>query len=223
MPGSAPPFTRAELDAAPREVLRAGRWANAVVLKVRVAGADWTVKDFRFRAGWVRNGFARWLLRRELRALQQLAGLDGVPEQAFRVDAHAIAARFVPGVTLDKAPAAQVTPEFFAALEALFRAIHARGFVHLDSRGASNLLARPDGKPAVIDFQAALDTRWLPRGLRATLEAIDLGGVYKNWQRRAPDTMGAARAAAYEQATRWRRWWPARGYFGVSKNRPGRR
>jgi RIO-like serine/threonine protein kinase len=223
MPSTAPPFTRAELAAAPREVLRAGRWANAVVLKARVAGYDWTVKDFASRSWWVRQTLGRFLLGRELRALQRLAGLDGVPEQAFRVDEHAIAARYVPGTTLDKAPAEQTTPAFFAALEALFRAMHARGLVHLDSRGASNLLARPDGRPAVIDFQAALDTRWLPRGLRSVLESIDMGGVYKNWQRRAPDTMGAERAAAYEQATRWRRWWPARGYFGVSKHRPGRR
>ncbi len=219
MSAAAPAFTRAQLEAAPRSVLRAGRWANAVVLKVRIGAQDWTVKDFGSRAWWVRNGLARWLLRRELRALQRLADLDGVPRAAFRVDAHAIAAHFVPGRTLDKAPAAQMTPEFFVALEALFQQIHARGLVHLDSRGSSNLLATPDGRPAVIDFQAAVDTRRLPRALRMRLEAIDLSGVYKNWQRRAPDTMDAARAAAYAQSTRWRRLWPARGYFGISKDR----
>ena len=213
------PFDRAQLLAAPSQVLRDGRWANARVLRVTVAGADWTVKDFAPRGWWVRQSIGRWLLRRELRALQRLQGLDGVPAQPFRIDAFAIASRFVPGVTLDKARTEQLDARFFLALEALFRAVHARGLVHLDSRGSSNLLAMPDGRPAVIDFQAALRTGWMPAGLRRRIEAIDLGGVYKNWLRRAPGSLDAARRERYERSTRWRRLWIARGYFGLPKHR----
>ena len=220
MAGDLPPFTRAQLDAAPRQVLREGRWANARVLKVSVGGADWTVKDFAARAGWVRNLVGRFLLRRELRTLQRLAGLLGVPAQAFRVDAFAIAARFVPGVTLDKAPPGRLNAAFFVALEALFRAMHTRGVVHLDSRGSSNLLVTPEGRPAVIDFQAALRTSLLPPPLRRLLERIDMGGVYKNWLRHAPGTLDAARTAEYERSTRLRRLWPGRGYLGVAKKHP---
>jgi len=213
------PFTRAQLRAAPCQVLREGRWANARVLKATIGGADWTVKDFAARAWWVRNLLGRWLLRRELRALQRLAGVDGVPAQAFRVDSHAMAARFVPGVTLDRAPREQMNEAFFLALEALFEAVHARGLVHLDSRGSSNLLATPQGRPAVIDFQAALRTAFLPPALRRGLEAIDMGGVYKNWLRHAPQSLDAERRARYERSTRLRRLWIGRGYFGVRKER----
>ena len=52
----------------------------------------------------------------------------------------------------------------------------ARGLVHLDSRGSSNLIATPQGRPSVIDFQAALSTAWLPAPLRRRLEAIDTTG-----------------------------------------------
>ena len=214
------PFARAQLAAAPCQVLREGRWANARVLKASVDGVDWTVKDFSDRAWWVRNLAGRWLLRRELRALHRLAGIDGVPAQAFRLDAHAIAARFVPGVTLDRAPRAQMNEAFFLALEALFRQVHARGLVHLDSRGSSNLLATPDGRPALIDFQAALRTTFLPPPLRRLLERIDMGGVYKNWLRHAPGSLDAQRHAEYERSSRLRRLWPARGYFGVTKKHP---
>jgi len=213
------PFTRAQLIAAPCQILREGRWANARVIKATIGGADWTVKDFGSRSWWVRNLFGRWLLRRELRALQKLAGVDGVPAQAFRVDAFAIAARFVPGVTLDRAPREQMNEAFFLALESLFRQVHERGLVHLDSRGSSNLLATPQGTPAVIDFQAALRTALLPPPLRRVLEAVDMGGVYKNWLRHAPASLDAERRAFYERSTRLRRLWVGRGYFGVRKER----
>jgi hypothetical protein len=213
------PFTRAQLLAAPCQILREGRWANARVIRATIDGMDWTVKDFRGRFWWVRNLLGRWLLRRELRALDRLAGIDGVPAQAFRVDAHAIAARFVPGVTLDRAPREQLNEGFFLALEALFRQVHARGLVHLDSRGSSNLLATPAGRPAVIDFQAALRTALLPPPLRRALEAVDMGGVYKNWLRHAPDSLDAGRRDFYERSTRLRRLWIGRGYFGVRKER----
>lgn len=213
------PFTRAQLIAAPCQILREGRWANARVVKATIGGADWTVKDFGSRSWWVRNLFGRWLLRRELRALRKLAGVDGVPAQAFRVDAFAIAARFVPGVTLDRAPREQMNEAFFLALESLFRQVHERGLVHLDSRGSSNLLATPQGRPAVIDFQAALRTALLPPPLRRVLEAVDMGGVYKNWLRHAPASLDAERRASYERSTRLRRLWIGRGYFGVRKER----
>ncbi len=213
------PFTRAQLLAAPCQILREGRWANARVVKATIGGADWTVKDFGPRGWWVRNLFGRWLLRRELRALRQLAGVDGVPAQPFRLDAHAIAARYVPGVTLDRAPREQMNEAFFLALEALFRQVHARGLVHLDSRGSSNLLATPQGRPAVIDFQAALRTALLPPPLRRLLEAVDMGGVYKNWLRHAPESLDAGRRTLYERSTRLRRLWVGRGYFGVRKER----
>jgi hypothetical protein len=213
------PFDRAQLLAAPCQILREGRWANARVLRATIDGADWTVKDFSSRSWWVRNLFGRWLLRRELRALRRLAGIDGVPAAAFRVDAHAIAAHFVPGATLDRAPREQMNEAFFLALESLFRQVHARGLVHLDSRGSSNLLATPQGRPAVIDFQAALRTALLPSPLRRLLEAVDMGGVYKNWLRHAPESLDAERRAFYERSTRLRRLWIGRGYFGVRKER----
>ena len=48
-------------------------------------------------------------MRRELAALTRLAGLPGVPADAFRLDAHAIAARYLPGTTLAKLPPARVS------------------------------------------------------------------------------------------------------------------
>jgi hypothetical protein len=214
-------FTRDRLDSAERELLRDGRFANARVERLRIDGVDWIFKDFSLRSLIVRHTIGRFLLGREVRALRRLHGLRGIPSAPFRVDAFAMAARFVPGRTLARVDAAQVGTDYLVALEALLHQVHARGLVHLDTRGGGNLLMMPDGAPGIIDFQAALSTRWMPGGLRRGLEAVDLSGVYKKWLLWQPETLGEARLASFERLNRWRRWWFLRGYFGVrKKHRP---
>lgn len=219
-PASAsPPFDRAALDTGSKELLRDGRWANARVVRFNSDGVEWVVKDFAPRSFWVRNTLGRLLLRRELRALQRLAGVDGVPGSAFRVDAHAIAARYIPGVTLGHVPAGQLDAGFFASLERLLQQVHARGIVHLDTRGTGNMLMTPEGRPALIDFQASLGTRWMPTSWRRWLGDLDMAGVYKKWLQHDPESMGPERRALYECMTRWRRLWVLRGYAGAAKRK----
>ncbi|HMO47543.1 MAG TPA: hypothetical protein PKB14_16115 [Rubrivivax sp.] len=213
------PFTRADLARAERHLLRDGRFANARVERVRLDGADWIFKDFGPRRFVVRHSVGRFLLGREVRALRRLQGIDGIPAMAFRVDALSMAARFVPGRPLADIPKGPVSTDFLLALEALLRRVHARGLVHLDTRGGGNLLIRPDGTPGIIDFQAALSTRRLPRALRRWFEDMDLSGIYKKWQRWQPDTLGEERQRQLERLNRWRRWWFLRGYFGLRKRR----
>jgi len=214
-----PAFDRATLAGAERKLLRDGRFANARVERVRIGGADWIFKDFASRAFFVRHTVGRFLLGREVRALRRLEGLPGIPSQAFRVDALSMAARFVPGRALADTPDGPFATEFLLALEALLRQVHARGLVHLDTRGGGNLLIGPDGAPGIIDFQAALSTRWMPQALRGWFEDMDLSGIYKKWQRWQPDMLGDERLALLDRLNRWRRWWLLRGYFGMSKTR----
>lgn len=219
-PAPSPPLTRADLATAPTALLRDGRWANAQVFRVQCGGRTWVVKDFSRRGFWVRHTIGPLLLRRELRALQRLDGIDGVPERAFRIDRDAIAAEFIPGVTLGQVPGDVMDSAFFTDLEHLLNAVHARGIVHLDTRGTGNMLRRPDGKPALIDFQASLDTRWMPGAWRRWLDDLDMTGVYKKWLQHDPDSMGSARRELYERMTRRRRLWIARGYAGATKQKP---
>lgn len=215
-------FSRADLARAQRELMRDGRWANARVERVTLDGVQWTLKDFSGRSPLVRNTLGRFLLRRELRALQRLAGIHGVPGEAFRVDGHAIAARYLPGTILAKLPGERIGPQFLEALEALLARIHERGIVHMDTRGASNMLMLPDGSPGLFDFQAALSTHWMPAAMRRVFESVDLSGVYKKWAQWQPQAMGAERREKFEHANRWRRAWVLRGYFGMKKrHRPG--
>jgi serine/threonine protein kinase len=130
-----------------------------------------------------------------------------------------MAARYIDGVTLGQVPPERLTIDFFRALERLMNAIHARGIVHLDARGTGNLLMQPDGRPAVIDFQAALPVGWLPAAWQRRLGDIDLAGVYKKWAERDADSMGAQRQRTLARVNRWRRLWVFRGYAGARKSR----
>jgi len=209
------PFDRSSFEQAPRTVLRDGRWANARVFRAELMGRRWVVKDFAPRAWWVRSIIGRWFVRRELAMLRRLVGIDGVPPDAFRLDAHALAFGYVDGQNYGKVPVE--VPAYFIALETLLRAIHARGVVHLDNRGSGNVLVRPDGTPALIDFQSALATGWMPAPLRQLLEAVDLTGAYKKWRQVDEASMGEARLALLARVNRRRRWWVLRGYAGARK------
>jgi hypothetical protein len=207
-------FSRADLDRGPLQPLSEGRWANAVLYRFDSGGAPWVVKDFRSRSWLVRNLIGRLLIRREARALVRLAGRPTTPQAPFRVDACALAYRYLEGLNLRDARAVP-GPGFFPDLERAVRDMHAAGgLVHLDLRNAGNILVTADGAPVLLDFQSHLRTRWMPGPLRRFVERIDLAAVYKHWASRSPATMGPERAAALERMNRLRPLWALRGYIG---------
>lgn len=211
-------FTRSDLLKAPQTLLRNGRIANAKVYCVTINGIQWTVKDFSDRPWYIRHTIGRFLLRREVSILNRLQGIDGVSQDAFRVDAFAMAVRFVEGQSLHKTPPEQVTPEFLEAFEALINRIHERHVVHLDCRGMGNVIYRPDGKPALIDFQSGLYTRFMPKCLRHFLEDLDRSAALKRWNMSHPELMGEERKAELARIEKLRRLWIFQGYFGIEKS-----
>jgi RIO-like serine/threonine protein kinase len=214
MPAPPAPFTRAEFERGERTVLNAGRWANAVVYRLARPDGEWVVKDFAPRHWLVRATIGAFLVGRETRALSRLAGVDGVPGDAFRLDRHALACRYLRGTPLHQTDDRPPPPAFFEAFEALMGRIHARGLVHLDNRNARNVIVRDDGSPGLIDFQSYLATGWLPQRWRRGIERFDLAGVYKHWYGRWPDTLGRERLDILERMNRRRRLWVLRGYPG---------
>lgn len=210
----APPFTRADVAASAPRVLNKGRWANATVLLYEHGGVQWVIKDFRPCPFAYRQSLGRWMVRRELSALARLHDVPGVPAAAFRLDAFALAYRFVAGQQIARVGAGGATPEYFEALERTVLAIHARGIAHLDLRYGGNILVTDRTEPLVLDFQSHVKLAGLPAWLRRVLIGADLSGLYKHWSHRHPDTLGPERTAFLERATRLRRLWVFKGYLG---------
>ncbi len=211
------PFTREDMKRAKVRLLRDGHMANAVVSRVELDGRLWTVKDFSSRAWWVRLFYGAFILKREQKALCRLRGIDGIAGASFLIDREALAVEFVEGMSMNDVPAERITAAFLEALERLMGAMHARGIVHLDLRGKGNILVRPDGTPALIDFQAALSTGWMPGCIRKLLEDIDLSGALKKWLAYRPGEMGEARKKELERINRLRRLWVFKGYLGLRR------
>jgi RIO-like serine/threonine protein kinase len=222
-PGRQAPFTRAEFEQGERRPLSEGRWANAVLYRFERGGRSWVVKDFASRSFMVRNLIGRLLVRREHRWLRRVDGITAAPRDAFRLDAHALAYRFVPGRSLRLTAGSELAPGFFPALEQSLRQMHSQArVVHLDLRNAHNILVTDAGEPLLLDFQSCLGTRLLPPPLRRFAERIDLAAIYKHWTRRSPGTLGPERAAALARMNLLRPLWVLRGYIGARRAGDGR-
>lgn len=213
------PFSRSDLEHVAPRILNKGRWANATVSVHEHAGAQWVVKDFHDCPLPYRETLGRFMVGREISALQTLHGLAGVPAGAFRIDAYALGYRFVPGIEMADAGPDRATPEYFRALEATVLAMHARNIAHLDLRYGGNILVSEANEPLILDFQSHVKLGGLPRFLTRLLEKTDLAGVYKHWSHRHPDSLGAERLAFLGRANRWRKLWVLKGYLGFKPQR----
>jgi RIO-like serine/threonine protein kinase len=99
---------------------------------------------------------ARRLAGREARALAALRRLPEVPA-LIEWDGRRLTRTWLPGVPLHRAGG--VERAYFRAALRLLRRLHAAGVVHNDLAKEPNWLVRPDGGPALVDFQLALRPR----------------------------------------------------------------
>jgi predicted Ser/Thr protein kinase len=207
-----------------REVMKRDRFGR-VEREVDPNGREATVR-FASGADPVSDLLGRLLLARERRALAALDGLDGVPRllplAAGEDSARVLRRSFVPGVPLWAA--SHLPRDWFEHLEALVRAVHARGVCHNDLHKEQNLLVRPDGKPALIDMQLASLHAGTGRVFRVRA-AEDLRHVDKHrrryLRRGAPKTDAdrAGRAPRSFLAAIWRRF--GKPLYGLAKRALG--
>jgi len=196
--------------------------------RLPVAGGVLRVERVVRRVAAARPGLgplARALARRERRVLAALgdlehrlapehrSGLGGLVEDAVFA-AHpdlrgrvprtreVVLRAYVPGAPLHRA---ETLPyDFFALLEDLVRALHGVGLCHNDLHKEQNIVVRPDGRPALIDFQLA---SLHPHGGRVFESRCrdDLRHVQKHLRRYTRDGRGPAELAVPEEARMPRR------------------
>jgi hypothetical protein len=109
----------------------------------------------------------RLMADREVRHYRLLADLEGVPRLVGRVGPSAFAHAWVEGSDLLDQPG-RLPDDFFDRLEALVRALHARGMAYVDMNKPDNVLVASDGRPVLIDFQIS----WAPRLARGPLRGL---------------------------------------------------
>lgn len=201
-------WTRAELAGAQEELWSRGSAVKPAVRLLRTSRGEVVVKDLhglRPPGRWL----AAWLLSRERRVLERLAGVPGVPPVLGVLEDGGLVLGRMAGRPLDREAFARRPRELAGALRELVAAMHDRGVYHLDLHQRRNLLVDPAGRLSVVDFGAALAPGPLGRRLWGPLLArVDRAGVLKYLARYAPEELTPAEARAFLRWRRWRRWWP---------------
>jgi hypothetical protein len=147
----------------------------------------------------------RLMADREVRHYRLLQDMGGVPQLLGRVGRSAFAHAWVEGSDLldrkDLLP-----DDFFERLEALVRAVHARGMAYIDMNKPDNVLVGTDGRPVLIDFQISWAPRasWGPVGaikrrLLAMFQEADIYHVRKLKRLYRPDLMTPQERAASKE------------------------
>ncbi len=95
---------------------------------------------------------ARFLMRREASALAALTDIEGFAELVW-LERDRLMRRFLDGEPMQRARPADLA--YFKAAAKLVRNMHRTGVVHNDLAKEPNFLVRPNGMPAIVDFQIA--------------------------------------------------------------------
>jgi tRNA A-37 threonylcarbamoyl transferase component Bud32 len=198
-----------------KQLLHKGKWANADIYRVNRSGKTMIYKGFDNRSFLVRWTIGTLLTQHEVRNLQRLSELDGVPGDVQSCGPpYALCSQYVQGITLgDRHIKEKRLPlSYFLEAERLLAEIHERGVVHLDLRKANNWMINQAGKPVIIDFQSAVDISHMPALLRKKLCEIDYSGLYKLWEKVCNEPLDPERRKLLERVNRMRRFWVFRGY-----------
>lgn len=115
--------------------------------------------------GWL----GRWLCRREVKYLNAVGHIDGIPKILASIGKTTLVREFVPGRNLrEYGKYAGLRDDFFPRLKAMLARVHQAGISHNDLSKPENILVDDSGNPVLIDFQIALgapDRGWSLRRL----------------------------------------------------------
>ena len=118
------------------------------------------VKDYRANGFLYRNAVGRFLVWREKRAYERLAGVPGIPRFYGVLDGPALVIEAIEGRSLEDLEKAERLPrDFFDALRSLVEKVHQRGLAHCDLKRAPNILVGEDGLPYIVDWSAAISEK----------------------------------------------------------------
>lgn len=157
---------------------------------------------------WWSAGLARWLARREARALAAVQGIEGVPV-LHRAGRDGILRGWAEGQPLNLDPPRDAA--WYADARRILRQMRRRGVSHNDLAKPQNWLHRPGGRAGVIDFQLAQVHR--RRGRLARLMAReDLRHLLKQKRRYAPELLTASQRRMLARPS-----WPARLWRATGK------
>ncbi len=164
-----PRLTRTEIEENTIDYYRTAGGTRPDLRVIEIDGKKLIAKDFKGSDFLFRAIVGPILIRRELGAMCNLIGVDGIPRISGRIDKYALAMEHISGTSLEHISQGVLTNDFYIKLRSVIDEMHSRGVAHCDLRSRGNVMLCDDGKPYVIDFAACVFrgrginpfTRWL--------------------------------------------------------------
>jgi RIO-like serine/threonine protein kinase len=177
-----------------------------IVIAIDDERARVVVRDTSCARGGLR-WFARYLARREARALRVLDGLPGVP-RLLNADRRRLTREWIDGQPMHYARPRD--RHYYRSALLLLRRIHRHGVAHNDLAKETNWLVTPDGEPALVDFQLALCSRGRGRFFRM-LAHDDLRHLLKHKRTYLPQLLTQREHAILAKPSLLARIWMSSG------------
>jgi RIO-like serine/threonine protein kinase len=152
---------------------------------------------------------ARYLLRRERRALEHLGrfAIPGIP-RVVTADRETLTRSWIEGQPMQVARPRD--PAYFHRALTLLRRLHAADVLHNDLAKETNWLVTPDGQPALVDFQLATVLRRRTATARARGHD-DLRHLLKHKRTYLPERLTAREKRVLARRSMIARVWMATG------------
>lgn len=169
------------------KVLIKGRFTKADVFITRSGSSRFVVKDYTRKGFWERNLVGRIVIGREARAYAALAGTEGLPSRFKRLSAFSFAVEYLEGKDFGDVEPGEIGSPVIGQFERIVRAMHGRGWVHLDLHRRTNILL-VGGRIYVVDLASALHPGGVPFigkfltrliGIADTLSLIKMKTIYR--------------------------------------------
>jgi len=169
-------------------------------------GGHFVLRDTTSARPWL-AWLARRLARREARALQKLAGLDGTP-RLLAFDGTRLCREWIAGEPMQRSR--PVHAAYYREALTLLRRLHRAGVTHNDLAKETNWLVTAGGRPALVDFQLSVVHRRRGRLFRS-LAREDLRHLLKHKRTYRPEALTSRQRRILANPSAWSRAWMATG------------
>ena len=173
------------------------------VMHVIIDNQDYVVKDYNPTSGWFGLMAGPFLVKREIKALNKLQGIKGIPQLFPCTNKRVLITEYCESQSAAKLQRPLNWLKFEEGLKALISEMHSAGVAHCDLRGPGNILIDNEDNPYLVDYVGCIfktydwNRPWnflFKQGCKA-----DISAILKLKQKLAPEQLTVKESSLVEK------------------------